>query len=110
LSKSCIFDNVTPSSPSFTHFFVFREPAGAIEQRVNKALMKVKSDRPFTEEQNEWLELIRRHLIENLLMEKEDVETLPIFTREGISWAKLNKAFDGKLETIIHEINEAIAA
>jgi type I restriction enzyme R subunit len=81
-----------------------------VERRVDKALMKVKSDRSFTEEQNKWLELIRRHLVENLLMEKEDVEALPIFTREGISWAKLNKSFDGKLETIIHEINEAIAA
>jgi type I restriction enzyme R subunit len=81
-----------------------------IEQRVNKALMKVKSGRPFAEEQNRWLELIRRHLIENLLMEKEDIETLPIFTREGVSWNKLNNVFDGRLETIIHEINEAIAA
>ena len=81
-----------------------------VEQRVNKALMKVKSDRTFTEEQNRWLELIRRHLIENLLMEKEDIETLPIFTREGGSWNKLNKIFEGELETIIHEINEAIAA
>ena len=81
-----------------------------VERRVDKALMKVKLDRSFTEEQNKWLELIRRHLIENLLMEKEDIETLPIFTREGISWAKLNTTFDGKLETIIHEINEAIAA
>ena len=81
-----------------------------VGQRVNKALMKVKSDRPFTEEQNKWLELIRRHLIENLLMEKEDIETLPIFTREGVSWNKLNKVFSGELETIIHEINEAIAA
>jgi hypothetical protein len=43
-------------------------------------------------------------------MEKEDIETLPIFTREGVSWNKLNKVFDGRLETIIHEINEAIAA
>jgi type I restriction enzyme R subunit len=81
-----------------------------VEQRVNKALMKVKSDRSFTEEQNKWLDLIRRHLIENLLMEKEDIETLPIFTREGASWSKLNRVFSGELETIIHEINEAIAA
>jgi type I restriction enzyme R subunit len=81
-----------------------------VEQRVNKALMKVKSDRSFTEEQNKWLELIRRHLIQNLLMEKEDIDTLPIFTREGASWSKLNKVFDGKLEEIIHEVNEAIAA
>lgn len=67
-----------------------------VEQRVNKALMKIKSDRAFTEEQNKWLELIRRHLIENLLLEKEDIETLPIFTREGASWNKLNKVFEGK--------------
>jgi type I restriction enzyme R subunit len=81
-----------------------------VERRVDKALMKVKSDRSFTEEQNKWLELIRRHLIENLLMEKDDIETLPIFTREGASWNKLNKVFSGQLDTIIHEINEAIAA
>ncbi len=81
-----------------------------VERRVDKALMKIKSGRSFTEAQNKWLDLIRRHLIENLLMEKEDIETLPIFTREGVSWNKLNKAFDGRLETIIHEINEAIAA
>jgi hypothetical protein len=43
-------------------------------------------------------------------MEKEDVEMLPIFTREGASWEKLNKLFSGELEIIIHEINEAIAA
>jgi type I restriction enzyme R subunit len=81
-----------------------------IEQRVNKALMKVKAGRAFTEEQEKWLDLIRRHLIENLLMEKEDVDYLPIFTREGASWGKLNTVFDGGLETIIHEINTAIAA
>jgi len=81
-----------------------------VERRVDKAMMKVKSGRSFTEEQNKWLDLIRRHLIENLLMEKEDIETLPIFTREGASWNKLNKLFSGELETIIHEINEAMAA
>ena len=72
--------------------------------------MKIKSDHSFTEEQNKWLDLIRRHLIENLLMENEDIETLSIFTREGASWNKLNRLFSGELETIIHEINEAIAA
>ena len=81
-----------------------------IEQRVNKAMMKVKSDRAFTEEQAKWLELIRRHLAKTLLMEKDDVDSMPIFTREGGSWGKLNKVFGGELEAIIHEINTAIAA
>jgi hypothetical protein len=43
-------------------------------------------------------------------MEKEDVDYLPIFTREGASWDKLNKVFGGELEAIIHEINTAVAA
>ena len=73
-------------------------------------MVEVKSDRSFNEEQEEWLALIKTHLLKNLLMEKEDVDYLPIFTREGASWGKLNKVFDGKLETIIHEINQAIAA
>jgi len=80
------------------------------ERRIDKALMKVRGSRTFIEEQEKWLAVIRRHLIENLLLEKEDFDTLPIFTREGASWGKLNKVFDGKLETIIHEINEAVAA
>ena len=80
------------------------------EQRVNKAMMKVKSDRAFNDEQEKWLELIRRHLTENLIMEKDDVDYLPIFAREGVSWGKLDKVFDGELEEIIHEINTAVAA
>lgn len=80
------------------------------ERRVDKALMKIKSDRAFTKEQEKWLALIRRHLIENLLLEREDFDYLPIFTRKGASWAKLNKVFDGQLQTIIYEINQAVAA
>jgi type I restriction enzyme R subunit len=80
------------------------------EQRVNKAFMKVKSDRRFSEDQERWLELIRQHLTANLLMEKEDIDYLPIFTREGASWSRLNNVFRGELEMLISEINLAIAA
>jgi type I restriction enzyme R subunit len=68
------------------------------EQRVNKAMMKVKSDRAFTEEQEKWLELIRMHLTENLIMEKDDIDFLPIFTREGVYRGKLDRVFGGELE------------
>ncbi len=80
------------------------------ERRVDKALMKVRSDRSFTPEQERWLALIRTHLIENLLLERDDFETLPIFTREGASWGQLNRIFGGQLGTIVQEINQAIAA
>jgi len=72
--------------------------------------MRVKSDRRFNKEQEKWLELIRQHLTATLLMEKEDVDSMPIFIQEGASWGKLNKVFGGELETVITEINTAIAA
>ena len=81
-----------------------------VERRVDRALMKVRSDRSFTPEQERWLALIRTHLIENLLLERDDFETLPIFTREGASWGQLNRIFGGQLGTIVQEINQAIAA
>jgi type I restriction enzyme, R subunit len=80
------------------------------EQRVAKAMMKVKSDRVFTEEQEKWLALIQRHLTQNLLMEKGDIDAMPIFSQEGTSWGKLNTVFEGDLDTLIHEINAAVAA
>jgi hypothetical protein len=43
-------------------------------------------------------------------MGKDDIDYLPILTREGVSWGKLNKVIGGVLEKLINEINEAVAA
>ncbi|KPK42902.1 MAG: restriction endonuclease subunit R [Omnitrophica WOR_2 bacterium SM23_29] len=80
------------------------------ETRVDKALAKVKVNRKFTQEQEKWLELIRRHLVANLLIEKGDFDMLPIFAREGINFSRLNKIFNDQLEQILTEINEAVLA
>jgi type I restriction enzyme R subunit len=78
--------------------------------RVDRALEKIKAKRSFTQEQEKWLGLIRNHLVENLLMEEEDIDILPIFSREGLSWNKMNRIFKGELKALIQEINEAVAA
>jgi len=68
----------------------------------------VKAKKSFTQEQEKWLELIKRHLITNLLIEKDDLDFLPIFTREGLTYERLEEMFNGKLEQILEEINEAV--
>jgi len=78
------------------------------ESRVDRALAKIKANRKFTESQEKWLKLIRHHLVANLLIEKDDIDTLPIFSREGLNYKKLDKIFDGNLEEILQEINEAV--
>lgn len=79
-----------------------------VETRVDRALAKVKAKHQFTEAQEKWLEHIQHHLVANLLIEKDDIDTLPIFTRQGMSYAKLNLVFDGKLGELLKEINEAV--
>lgn len=78
------------------------------ESRVDRALAKVKANHKFTNPQEKWLGLIRRHLIANLLIEKDDIDSLPIFTREGLNYRKLDKIFNGELDGILQEINEAV--
>ncbi len=79
-----------------------------VATRIDRALTKVKAKHHFTESQEKWLELIHHHLVDNLLIEKDDIDTLPIFTREGIGYAKLNRVFEDKLDELLREINEAV--
>ena len=78
------------------------------ESRIDRALAKVKATHKFTDAQEKWLGLIRRHLIANLLIEKDDIDFLPIFTREGLNYKKLDKIFNGELDKLLQEINEAV--
>ena len=81
-----------------------------IEERIDKALKKVRANHTFTTEQEKWLGLIRTHLIANLLIKKEDFDEHITFIHEGASWNRLDHIFDGKLEQILNEINMAVAA
>jgi type I restriction enzyme R subunit len=79
-----------------------------VETRVDRALSRVKAKHKFSDAQEKWLELIRRHLVANLLIEKDDIDSLPIFTRQGMNYTKLNRIFEGKLDELLREINEAV--
>lgn len=78
------------------------------ETRVQKAFERVRRGRYFTDDQEKWLDLIRKHMVANLLIEKDDFDLLPIFARSGASYNTLNRVFDGQLDKIINELNEAV--
>lgn len=79
-----------------------------VDTRINKAMEKIKQNKSFTKEQEKWLDFISSHLKENLLLQKDDFDILPIFTRQGSSFDRLNKIFEGKLDKLIRDINEAV--
>jgi type I restriction enzyme, R subunit len=62
----------------------------------------------FTPEQLKWLEMIRDHIAANLRIEPDDFEYAPFSQQGGLG--KVHQLFGDKLNTIIEELNESLAA
>jgi type I restriction enzyme R subunit len=73
--------------------WVFEKQAGALK---------------FTDEQMAWLRMIKDHIISSVHIEKEDLGYAP-FDGKG-SIGKMAQLFGDKMDTIIDEMNEALAA
>lgn len=64
---------------------------------------------PLTPAQQQWLDRIKDHLVQSLSIEPDDFEVIPVLANAG-GWGAANRAFDGRLDTVIRTLNEAIAA
>lgn len=78
-------------------------------ERVDRALAHLTSGRLFTEAQQAWLGRIRDHLTQNLSIDRDDFDTIPLLQRSG-GWGAANRAFEGRLAPLLVEINAAIAS
>ncbi len=91
------------------HASNFDVPILTAEERVNIAMKKIMGKKSFSEEQETWLAYIKEHLVENLAIAEEDFEIMPVFERHG-GLGKAKKVFGDDFNSLIDEINEAIAA
>ncbi|MBI3200080.1 MAG: DEAD/DEAH box helicase family protein [Myxococcales bacterium] len=79
-------------------------------ERVERAFSKITSGMTFTADQQKWLDRIREHLRENLSIDKEDFELVPVLSDAG-GWPVARRIFgEPQLEALIANLNEAIAA
>lgn len=79
------------------------------EERVGRAIDKIVAERVLTEGQAAWMDRIRHHLVENLSINREDFEIVPILSDRG-GWVPANRAFDGQLAELLEDINEELVA
>ena len=91
------------------HAAIKDEPIYSSAERVDRALQAVMKGKTFTEEQMKWLDYIRDHLVQNLTIELKDFEVMPVFEDRG-GKVRAQKVFGTALESLIAEINYAIAA
>jgi type I restriction enzyme R subunit len=86
-----------------------QEPLLTAAERVKQAVEKVTTGQTLTDVQSRWMELVRSHLEVSLSVDRDDFDLIPALSREG-GWGAANRAFGGRLGTLLAESNEAVAA
>jgi type I restriction enzyme, R subunit len=81
----------------------------SVNERVEYAISKVFIEKELTDEQSNWVNYIKEHLMQNFTIDEHDLKELPIFVDRG-GFNKFKKVFPGDYRKIIKEINNAIAA
>jgi type I restriction enzyme R subunit len=62
----------------------------------------------FNEEQIEWLRMIRDHIATSIHIERDDLDMAPFDAKGGLG--KMYQLFGEGMDTVLHEMNEALAA
>lgn len=78
------------------------------EERVEKAFNAWMEDKDFADDEAKWLNLIKRHFVQEKVIKKEDFNYVP-FSRHG-GWNSAAQAFGGEeqLRNVLHELNEEV--
>jgi type I restriction enzyme R subunit len=80
-------------------------------ERVDHALQKLLASRAWTGPQREWLKKIAAQTKANLLVDHAAIDDPDlIFKREGGGFVRLDKMFNGELQQVLENFNEAIWA
>ena len=66
------------------------------------------SGEKFNEEQMEWLRMIRDHIISSFHLDREDLDMAPFDGKGGMG--RMYQLFGGRMDDVINELNEALAA
>lgn len=76
------------------------------EERVDKAMKKILVSQNWTPPQRKWLERIGKQLKVETIVDREALDQGEFKSQGG--FVRLNKAFNGQLEEILVQINEAL--
>jgi type I restriction enzyme R subunit len=84
-------------------------PLLTAEERVRAAVAKVAAGRTVTDEQQQWLGYIEQHLIENLSIDREDFDLIPVLSSHG-GWGRADRIFDRRLPELLEQLNAELVA
>jgi type I restriction enzyme R subunit len=78
------------------------------EERARAAIERASVGQDWTPEQLEWLDRMRRHLVENLSIDRDDFDLVPVLSDRG-GWGRAVQIFPSELDVLIGRINRELA-
>jgi len=87
------------------------QPLFTARERVERAVETLAGaiPSPLSQQQHQWLDRIKDHLTQSLSIDQDDFDVIPVLANAG-GWGAADCAFNGRLDTVIRQLNEAIAA
>jgi type I restriction enzyme R subunit len=79
----------------------------SLTERIDNAAAKIITSKSFSLEQIKWFNVIKDFVITRLHITRQDINSSAVFRNLG-GFANANKLFDGKLDTLMKTLNEAI--
>ena len=65
------------------------------------------SGEKFNDQQMAWLRMIRDHVATSFYLDRDDLEMSPLDAQGGLG--RMHKLFGSRMDTVIDELNEALA-
>jgi type I restriction enzyme R subunit len=99
--------DIAASIIGFIRQQALKEDLIAYEERVEAAIKHILSSRQWTTPQKKWLKRIGKQINANTVVDRAALDTGE-FRQQAGGFDRLNKVFDGKLEEILADVNEAL--
>ena len=76
------------------------------EERVRRAIDKVKTSHTWSRKQLKWLDRIGKQMIEETIVDQEAMDA-GLFRKHG-GFDRINTVFDGQLDTVLSDLHDAV--
>lgn len=99
-------EDIAASIIGFVRQAVLKEPLMPYKQRVDRALGVILKSRAWTDPQRQWLQRIGEQLKKEIVVDRQALDDTPFQEHGGFN--RLNKQFNGELESILSQISEEL--
>ncbi|MBD2176547.1 type I restriction-modification system endonuclease [Pseudanabaena sp. FACHB-1998] len=100
-------EDIAASIIGFVRQAALGDPLIPYEDRVKGAMRRILAKRAWTEPQRQWLGRIEQQIIKEIVVDREALDQ-GNFKEDAGGFQRLNRIFEGQLETILGDINEEL--